>query len=78
MWVKLTSFRDDTTHPRAYVVHFVDTTAVLARMMSSVRLPAPTLGTPLGHPVTLAYEYIFAVEGLESRAIGIRIGRGPL
>lgn len=59
------------------MVHLVNAAAVLARVVSSVGLPAPALGTPFGHSIALADKNILAVEGLEARAIGVRIGRGP-
>lgn len=43
--------------------------------MRTVGLPLLALGTPLRPTVGLADEDVFAIEGLEPGAVGVRVGR---
>ena len=50
------------------MVHLVDATPQLARVVGPVRLPVAALVAPLGLAIALAHKHVMAVEWLEARA----------
>lgn len=45
--------------------------------MCAIGLPGPTFRTPLRTTVKLAYKDVFAIKGLESRAVRVHVWRYP-
>jgi hypothetical protein len=60
-------------HPRAKVIHLPHAPPNLPRMTRPIRLPLPTVMTPLGPPVALAHEDVPRVEGLQARAVRVLV-----
>lgn len=53
------------------MIHFPHTSPDITTMMSPIRLPTPTFGTPLRPPVHLRHKHISRIKLFQSRRISI-------
>lgn len=59
--------------PWAKMIHLPHTSPHITTMMRSIRLPTPTLRTPLRPPIHLTHKHILRIKLLQPRRVSIRM-----